>query len=787
LLRRNDLLIILSLLYSLSSFATLIAVKQDGTGNFTTIQAAVNSAATGDTVLVWPGTYFENINYLSKNIIIASLYLFTGDESDINTTIIDGANNGSCAYISNIIGNNAKLCGFTIQHGSGYSSIKNGGGIYINNSFIHISNCIIKNNISRNGGGIFGQSSEIYLKGNTIKENRAIANAGGVLIIYNSTMNFDTIELNSLYLNHGKLGCDFTKSADCPLVNIVLDTGTVLIPDNYFYYSYNENGYPVNDIYWQINHSKVNQANANLYVDPYGNNENTGLTLSDPLKTIAYALKKIIPDSLDPKTIFLSQGVYSSSNNSEIFPVIQRNSISLIGSGSENTIIDAEYSYPLYFSNIYTSNFSIKNIAFMHGDDDNQYTYGIISCLSLVENDNVFFYNVKVAETKGYLYSALCTSRSNISVQNSQFINNAGGYPIAIFNTGQVGQNSRVVNICNSFVSNNVPGETIEEGRGGAVGFVGSYSFPNATHGRLSNALILENTYITQGMNFGICGLSCSENAIVYVINSTIANNIVTNPVPGGQVYASEGAEINFYNSIVYGTEDYEIFLGNGTPTSDIATVNISNTNVKGGEENIQNWNNIHVLNWLDGNMDNDPLWEGGEPFSLALQPGSPCINAGVPMYEPGLNYPYIQEEQGKYVLYILTGDTVTLPPTDLAGNPRISGGRIDMGAYEWQDTATISSTFKVQSSKLSVYPNPFTSNVFVSFSTEKEQMLELMVIDMHGTMVKSITSGRFPAGDYRLVWNGKDEDGFELKAGNYVVCLYLDSKPVGHNQMLKL
>jgi len=49
-------------------------IKQDGTSDFTTIQAGINIANTFDTLLVYPGTYYENINYNSKDIIITSLY-----------------------------------------------------------------------------------------------------------------------------------------------------------------------------------------------------------------------------------------------------------------------------------------------------------------------------------------------------------------------------------------------------------------------------------------------------------------------------------------------------------------------------------------------------------------------------------------------------------------------------------------------------------------------------------------------------------------------------------------
>jgi hypothetical protein len=65
-------------------------------------------------------------------------------------------------------------------------------------------------------------------------------------------------------------------------------------------------------------------------------------------------------------------------------------------------------------------------------------------------------------------------------------------------------------------------------------------------------------------------------------------------------------------------------------------------------------------LEWLDGNIDVDPLFADANNGNYHLLEDSPCIDAGDP------NYPYDPNE------------------TDLDGKPRIIGGRIDMGAYEY-------------------------------------------------------------------------------------------------------
>jgi hypothetical protein len=70
--------------------AIIWEIKQDGTGNFITIQEGINASADSDTVLVYPGTYYENLDMTGKNITLTSLEMTTSDPQYIDSTIIDG-------------------------------------------------------------------------------------------------------------------------------------------------------------------------------------------------------------------------------------------------------------------------------------------------------------------------------------------------------------------------------------------------------------------------------------------------------------------------------------------------------------------------------------------------------------------------------------------------------------------------------------------------------------------------------------------------------------------------
>ena len=99
-------------------FSTIIEVKQDGTGGYDTIQEGINASADGDTVLVYPGTYYENVNLNGHHITLASLELTTGDFYYIDSTIIDGNQRGSCIRVDNGE-QNVVIRGFSITNGSG--------------------------------------------------------------------------------------------------------------------------------------------------------------------------------------------------------------------------------------------------------------------------------------------------------------------------------------------------------------------------------------------------------------------------------------------------------------------------------------------------------------------------------------------------------------------------------------------------------------------------------------------------------------------------------------------
>ena len=131
-----------------------------------TIQAGIDAAVDGDLVLVAPGAYVENVDFLGKAITLQS-------EQGADATVIDGGGNDSVVKISDGEPGASVLDGFLLRNGNAYK----GGGVYSDSSNSTITNCMITDNVATSGGGVCATHSSLTLTNCMIWENWA--EAGG--------------------------------------------------------------------------------------------------------------------------------------------------------------------------------------------------------------------------------------------------------------------------------------------------------------------------------------------------------------------------------------------------------------------------------------------------------------------------------------------------------------------------------------------------------------------------------------------------------------------------------
>ena len=401
---------------TLSWHLTFINIPDD----FSSIQNAIDYSYDTDTLLVQPGTYYEHINFKGKAITLASLILTTGDTTYISQTIIDGSNNGRVITFNYGENSNTILNGFTIQNGKVTENNASGGGISCDNSSPTLKNLrvinntaegswdsglggglysinsealmqnivfeenssnykggaifcefsglelidvIIKNNYADYGGGIFNYGANVpsmNLENVAIKNNYAVELGGGIYFTAYSSADFSSSNRSNIFSNTAgnSIGADIYAD-DCPIIDVVVDTFTVLNPTSYF-------ASPLDNFTFDILNAAEPLIDADIYVSVDGDNDNSGTSPEEPFQTINYALGRIFADETDPNTIHLAAGVYKSSTNGESFPITWGSHVNLSGSLDGESIVNASgSSRVIIFDNV--EQISIENITVKNG------------------------------------------------------------------------------------------------------------------------------------------------------------------------------------------------------------------------------------------------------------------------------------------------------------------------------------------------------------------------------------------------------------------------------------
>lgn len=748
---RNTFLVI-TLLYANFSISEVITVKQDGSGDFTTIQQAVNYASDGDSVLVWPGRYYENIVINDKSITVGSLTLTTGLTSYVGQTIIDGNYQASCISLRNCL-EGVTINGFTIVHGSGtlWGYIC-GGGMFIFDSKAEIYNCRIKDNkVSGYGGGIFCKGSEVFLSSVSILNNWTHDWGGGIHIL-SSDVEFDSANRCNIYENYAATGTDLFKHGIEDSLYLYVDTFTVFNPDYYYLYSESTYGYPQDDIICSINEASIDAVSEDLYVSPDGSDENSGLTPDEPLKTITYALLKLRSDSLTPDTIHLASGNYSMSSG-EKFPLSLKRNANIKGINRDSCILDGEDEIDIMRGIPHANDYQISNLTIQNGNG-NKYPPVEFGVIRLVENNRSEFCNVLFQNNKGTMSSiGFVQWSNNFALHHVSFINNVGGRALRFGSSKQ-----DTVRLYNCRFEGNIPDySNPDEGHGGACVLIGSNESADIT-GYFFNCLFIENHKRVFGSN----AIGLIDGAQAYVVNCTFGDNTSDDP-GGGNIGVLHNSDLHLYNSILYHNEPAELYMSTSLGTS---FLNIYHSLIEGGEDSIRIYTSGNTVNYDPSNINTDPMWDTASMYPYSLSGGSPCIDAGT------LDLP----------------EGVELPETDLAGNPRIYNGYVDMGAYEYGPWVGIPD-HKVRENPvilLQAVPNPFHYKINIAYTVHEKGHLIINVYDMRGQRISTLVNTEGLPGKGTIEWFGNDENENKIPPGAYIISLTINGKERGTMKVVR-
>ncbi|MHC4314205.1 MAG: right-handed parallel beta-helix repeat-containing protein [Planctomycetota bacterium] len=172
-----------------------------------------------------------------------------------------------------------------------------------------------------------------------------------------------------------------------------------------------------------------------------------------------------------------------------------------------------------------------------------------------------------------------------------------------------------------------------------------------------------------------------SRNSAGYggVIFNTGSDATLSNCILRGNT-ATKGNEIHL--------DFYTDFWGSETPS----TINVDYSDVEGGAAGVYVDTDC-TLNWGEGNIDADPCFVDADNGDYHLLFSSPCIDAGEPDYIPS------------------PGEK------DIDGEPRVIGGRVDMGVDEFISMLT---------TILRVSPTEFQFSSYENGPNPKEQIMSI-------------------------------------------------------------
>lgn len=196
------------------------------------IQAGINNAYDGDTVLIDEGTYSgpgnRDLHFNKRPIMVKSR---SGPEHCILDCAASAGNYHRAFEITTDQSDGLTIEGIKITNGNS----SQGGAIRISESNLTLRDCVLENSQSDIGGAVYATNAQVVVE-NCILDNSA-ADWGGAVVVFDGSLQMRNCTLVSNQASHGS-AIYLTGSASAQLANSIFafNTGTFpLLADTLFY------------------------------------------------------------------------------------------------------------------------------------------------------------------------------------------------------------------------------------------------------------------------------------------------------------------------------------------------------------------------------------------------------------------------------------------------------------------------------------------------------------------------------------------------------------------------
>ncbi len=295
-----------------------------------------------------------------------------------------------------------------------------------------------------------------------------------------------------------------------------------------------------------------------------------------------------------------------------------------------------------------------------------------------------------------------CSGPTNALIDGNTIYNNTAN---SVSSTASSAGGGAIYTYGNNItVSNNYIFNNVSYSCGGAI-------FCNQGNPTFINNVICNNTASIGGAFFYFL----APNPVLN--NNTISNNYADK---GGAIYCFSGSNPTFNNTILWGNRSNshgdQVYL-----EDEASDPTFKNCDIEGGtgafDPNGNFYTGVYINNINSNPFYVNPSAGSGTGFNglasdWSLLSNSPCVDAGY-----------------------LTGAEL---PNDIAGNTRVSGTAIDIGAFEKMATTGIKAQNDLHSVK--IYPNPSTDFFMIELDQYTKLATDIMVYDVQGQKVKSIS-----------------------------------------------